>query len=42
MLNKDFDYYLTAYAVNFDVPEENGPSYDELESLFHSIPLPKS
>ncbi|MEO6253397.1 MAG: WD40 repeat domain-containing protein, partial [Ferruginibacter sp.] len=30
MLSKDFDYYLSTYAVNFDKPEENGLPYDEL------------
>ena len=41
MLSKEFDYYLSTYAVNFDKPEENGLSYDELESLLDSIPARK-
>ena len=41
MLSKDFDYYLSTYAVNFEVPEENGLPYDELESLLDSIPARK-
>ena len=41
MLSKDFDYYLSTYAVNFDMPEENGLPYDELESLLDSIPARK-
>lgn len=38
MLSKDFDYYLSTYSVNFNQPEENGLSYDDLESLLDSIP----
>ncbi|MBC7629543.1 caspase family protein [Ferruginibacter sp.] len=41
MLSKDFDYYLSTYAVNFDKPEENGLPYDELENLLDSIPARK-
>ena len=41
MLSKDFDYYLSTYAVNFEKPEENGLPYDELESLLDSIPARK-
>ena len=41
MLTKDFDYYLSTYAVNFDKPEENGLAYDELENLLDSIPARK-
>ena len=41
MLSKQFDYYLSTYAVNFDKPEENGLPYDELESLLDSIPARK-
>jgi WD40 repeat protein len=41
MLGKDYDYYLSTYAVNFNNPEENGLSYDELESLLDSIPARK-
>ena len=41
MLSRDFDYYLSTYAVNFEKPEENGLPYDELESLLDSIPARK-
>lgn len=41
MLNKDFDYYLSTYAVNFNKPEENGLPYEELENLLDSIPARK-
>lgn len=37
MLNKDFDYYLSTYNVNFNEPQQNGLLYDELESLFDGI-----
>jgi len=41
MLNKDFDYYLSTYYVNFDKPEQNGLPYEELENLLDSIPARK-
>ncbi|MBC7507566.1 MAG: caspase family protein, partial [Ferruginibacter sp.] len=41
MLSKEFDYYLSTYAVNFDNPKENGLPYDELENLLDSIPARK-
>jgi WD40 repeat protein len=41
LLSKDYDYYLSTYAVNFSQPEENGLPYDELESLLDSIPARK-
>ncbi len=41
LLSKDYDYYLSTYAVNFNKPEENGLSYDELENLLDSIPARK-
>ena len=41
LLSKDFDYYLSTYAVKFDKPAENGLPYDELESLLDSIPARK-
>lgn len=41
LLSKDYDYYLSTYAVNFKQPEENGLSYDELENLLDSIPARK-
>jgi len=41
MLSKDYDYYLSTYAVNFQKPEENGLPYDELENLLDSIPARK-
>jgi WD40 repeat protein len=41
LLSKDYDYYLSTYAVNFNKPEENGLPYDELENLLDSIPARK-
>ncbi len=41
MLSKEYDYYLSTYAVNFDNPEQNGLPYDELENLLDSIPARK-
>ncbi len=41
MLNKEYDYYLSTYAVNFEKPEQNGLPYDELENLLDSIPARK-
>lgn len=41
LLTKDFDYYLSTYSVNFDRPEENGLSYNELENLLDGIPARK-
>jgi len=41
MLSKEYDYYLSTYSVNFEKPEQNGLSYDELENLLDSIPARK-
>ena len=41
MLSKEFDYFLSTYAVNFDKPEENGLPHDELKNLLDSIPARK-
>ena len=41
MLSKDYDYFLSTYAVNFDNPAQNGLPYDELENLLDSIPARK-
>lgn len=41
VLSKNYDYYLSAYAIDFDKPEENGLVYDELENLLDSIPARK-
>lgn len=41
LLSKEYDYYLSTYAVNFEKPEENGLSYDDLENLLDSIPARK-
>ncbi len=41
MLSKDYDYYLSTYAVNFENPVPDGLPYDELESLLDSIPARK-
>ncbi|MDZ4794842.1 MAG: caspase family protein [Bacteroidota bacterium] len=38
LLNKDFDYFLSTYSVNFDNPEDNGLPYEQLENLMDSIP----
>ncbi|MBW7952445.1 MAG: caspase family protein, partial [Chitinophagaceae bacterium] len=37
VLSKDFDYFLSTYSINFEKPEENGLSYDDLENLLDSI-----
>ena len=41
LLSKDYDYFLSTYAINFENPAENGLPYDELESLLDSIPARK-
>ena len=41
LLSKDYDYFLSTYAVNFKNPAENGLPYDELENLLDSIPARK-
>jgi len=41
LLSKEYDYYLSTYAVNFNKPEENGLPYEELEDLLDSIPARK-
>jgi WD40 repeat protein len=41
LLSKNYDYYLSTYAVNFEKPEENGLPYDALENLLDSIPARK-
>ncbi len=41
LLSRDFDYYLSTYAVNFEKPEQNGLAYEELENLLDSIPARK-
>jgi FOG: WD40 repeat len=33
LLSRDFDYYLSTYAVNFSKPEDRGLPYEELESF---------
>jgi len=38
LLSNNFDYYLSTYNVNFNKPEENGLSYENLESLLDSVP----
>ncbi len=37
VLSKDFDYFLSTHAINFDDPAKNGLGYDELESLLDNI-----
>jgi hypothetical protein len=41
LLSKDYDYYLSAYQVNFDKPEQGGLPYEALENLLDSIPARK-
>ncbi|HUR67292.1 MAG TPA: caspase family protein, partial [Chitinophagaceae bacterium] len=41
LLNKDFDYYLSTYATNFNQPEQNGMPYDGFEDLLDNIPARK-
>ena len=41
LLSSQFDYYLSAYSVNFEQPQQNGIPYEELESLLDSIPARK-
>lgn len=41
LLNKNFDYFLSTYDINFNRPEENGLPYEELENLLDSIPVRK-
>lgn len=38
LLNKNYDYFLSAYDVNFTDPEQNGLPYELLEGLLDSIP----
>ncbi len=37
LLSKDLDYFLSTYNINFNYPQDNGLSYDELESLLDGI-----
>lgn len=41
LLNKEYDYFLSTYDVNFKTPELHGLAYDELEKLIDSIPARK-
>jgi len=41
LLNKDLDYFLGMYNVDFNKPEENGMSIDDFESLVDGIPSRK-
>lgn len=42
VLDKNLDYYLATYNMNFSIPSENGLPYEELESLLDGIaPLKK-
>jgi len=41
LLSRDYDYYLSTYAVDFAKPELDGLAYDELENLLDSIPARK-
>lgn len=37
LLNKNYDYFLSTYKVDFNRPENNGLPYEELESLVDGI-----
>ncbi|MBK8090023.1 MAG: caspase family protein [Chitinophagaceae bacterium] len=41
MLSRQYDYYLSAYNVNFSEPGENGIAYEEIENLLDGIPARK-
>ena len=41
LLDKDLNYFLSTYDVNFNNPKENGLPYDELSSLLDNIPARK-
>lgn len=41
LLNKDLDYYLATYDINFEQPEQRGLEYSQLEDLLNSIPARK-
>lgn len=41
LLSSSFDYFLSAYGVDFNKPELAGLPYDDLESLLDSIPARK-
>lgn len=41
VLSKDYDYYLSTYAIDFEKPNEHGLAYDEFENLLDSIPARK-
>lgn len=41
LLSKEYDYFLSTYAVDFDDPTQNGLAYDELENLLDNIPARK-
>jgi WD40 repeat protein len=38
LLSKNYDYYLSTYAINFNKPEEKGLAYEQLEDLMDGIP----
>jgi WD40 repeat protein len=38
VLDKEYDYFLSTYNINFDRPGEKGLHYDELENLLDGIP----
>ncbi|MDP9080786.1 MAG: caspase family protein [Bacteroidota bacterium] len=38
LLTSSYAYYLSAYNVNFEKPQENGIPYENLEDLLDSIP----
>jgi len=38
LLNKDYDYFLSTYPVNFQEPQQGGLPYADMENLLDSIP----
>jgi uncharacterized caspase-like protein len=41
ILNKDLDYFLSTYNVDFNKPEEKGIAYEKLEGLLQNCPARK-
>jgi len=41
ILNKDLDYFLSTYTVDFNKPEEKGIAYEKLEGLLQNCPARK-
>jgi len=41
ILNKDLDYFLSTYSVDFNKPEKEGIAYEKLEGLLQNCPARK-